>query len=68
MSLFDNLKSEAAHVLSGLEPQFQVIAAMVWRDAKQAFGSAEAAARQEVHVYFRHEVQAPARAAHILEG
>jgi len=29
---------------------------------------AEAAAREEVHVYFRHEVEAPARAAHILEG
>jgi uncharacterized protein YecE (DUF72 family) len=29
---------------------------------------AEAAAREELHVYFRHEVEAPARAAHILEG
>lgn len=29
---------------------------------------AEAAARDELHVYFRHEVEAPARAAHILEG
>lgn len=29
---------------------------------------AEAAAREELHVYFRHEVEAPARAAYILEG
>jgi uncharacterized protein YecE (DUF72 family) len=29
---------------------------------------AEAAAREELHVYFRHEVEAPARAARILEA
>ena len=29
---------------------------------------AEAANRDELHVYFRHEVEAPARAAHILEA
>jgi uncharacterized protein YecE (DUF72 family) len=29
---------------------------------------AEAAARDELHVYFRHEPEAPARAAHILEA
>ena len=33
-----------------------------WRGELQA----EAAAREEVHVYFRHEVEAPARAAYIL--
>ena len=35
-----------------------------WRCELQA----EAAAREEVHVYFRHEVEAPARAAYILEA
>lgn len=29
---------------------------------------AEAEARDELHVYFRHEAEAPGRAAHILEG
>ena len=29
---------------------------------------AEASAREEVHVYFRHEVEAPARAEYILDG
>jgi hypothetical protein len=46
MSLFDNMKSEAEHVLSGLEPQFQMVATLVWRDAKQVLGSVEAAGRQ----------------------
>lgn len=46
MSLYDNLRSEAGHVLSDLEPQFHAIAALVWRDSKQSFGSVEVAARQ----------------------
>jgi hypothetical protein len=46
MSLIDNLRSEASHTLSGLEPQFHLIAALVWRDAKQTLGSVEVAAKQ----------------------
>jgi hypothetical protein len=46
MSLFDSVLSEAGHLMSGLEPQLHMIAAMVWRDAKQALGSVEVAERQ----------------------
>jgi hypothetical protein len=46
MSLFDNVLSEAGHLMSGLELQLHTIAAMVWRDAKQVLGSVEVAERQ----------------------
>jgi hypothetical protein len=46
MSLFDNVISEAGHMMSGLEPQFHMIAALVWRDSKHVLGSVEVAARQ----------------------
>ena len=47
-----------------LRRDYDAAALDVWRRELRA----EAAAREEVHVYFRHEVQAPAWAAHILEG
>jgi hypothetical protein len=46
MSLIDNVMSEAGHVLNSLEPQFHMIAALVWRDSKQVLGNVEVAARQ----------------------
>ena len=46
MSLIDSFKSEAFHALGGLEPQFNVVAALVWRDVKLVHGSVEVAAKQ----------------------
>jgi hypothetical protein len=34
MSLLDNMRNEAAHLVKELEPDSQMIAALVWRDAK----------------------------------
>ena len=47
-----------------LRRDYDTAALDAWRRELRA----EAAARDELHVYFRHEVEAPARAAYILEG
>jgi hypothetical protein len=43
MSLFDNIRSEAGHLLKDFDPEFQSVAALVWRDAKT--GSVQIGAR-----------------------
>jgi uncharacterized protein YecE (DUF72 family) len=47
-----------------LRREYDAAALEAWRRELRA----EAAARDELHVYFRHEPEAPARAAHILSG
>jgi hypothetical protein len=46
MSLLDNLKNEASHLVKELQPEFQMIAALVWRDAKAVGGSVGVAAER----------------------
>jgi hypothetical protein len=46
MSLLDNVKSEASHLIRAVEPEYQMMAAMVWRDARAVAGSVAVAAEK----------------------
>ena len=46
MSLLDDVKKEASHLIKEVQPEFQSIAALVWRDVKAVGGSVGAAAQK----------------------
>jgi hypothetical protein len=45
MSLFDDVRSEGAQLLNGLQPEFHFIAALALRDAKQVARTVAASAK-----------------------
>jgi hypothetical protein len=46
MSLLDDVRKEAGHLFKDIQPEFQTIAALVWRDAKAVGGSVAVAAEK----------------------
>lgn len=46
MSLLDNARKEAGHLFNVVQPEFQTIAALVWRDTKAISGSVAEAAEK----------------------
>jgi hypothetical protein len=46
MSLLDNVKKEASHLIKEVDPEFQMIAALLWRDTKAGAPNIAAAAEK----------------------
>jgi hypothetical protein len=41
MSLLHDVENEASHLLKELEPEFHMVAALVWRDAGRSVAGAQ---------------------------